>query len=143
MKELSPYWWYQLKWYEHWVLYLHPNQYPYLGRCYAATIREDADDFSDILPEELAEFSSVIIPAWTRANQQVNGEDFWLDLAIFGNDWAHAHAHFIPRYYSTVTLSGVEFLDPNPGKSYSPYPKKSIPQIILLEMKLRFLQALY
>lgn len=142
MKELSPYWWYQLKWYEHWVLYLHPNQYPYLGRCYATAIRDEADLVTDMTIEESTELFQVVIPEWNLALHAVIGVEFRPNVAILGNEWPHLHAHLIPRYYLTVTLSGVEFSDPNPGKSYSPYPKKSIPKIILLEMKLRFLQAL-
>ena len=142
MKELSPYWWYQLKWYKYWVLYLHPNQYPYLGRCYAASIRVEPH-FSNATWEELNELS-LIIEDWERAVKSIFEIDFWHNLAIFGNDWPQNHAHFIPRYSQGFEFGGVWFEDPRPGRceSYSPYPKKKLPEVILLEMKLKFLEAL-
>lgn len=142
MKELNPYWWYVLKRYEHWVLYLHPNQYPYLGRCYAAAIRDEADLVTDMSPEEGNELFQVVIPGWSRALYSMFRIEFRPNVAILGNDWAHLHCHMIPRYKQVVTFRGEEFVDPNPSGNYSPYPKKKLPLVIVLDMKLAFLEAL-
>jgi diadenosine tetraphosphate (Ap4A) HIT family hydrolase len=142
MQELSPYWWHELKRYDCWVLYLHANQYPYVGRCYAAAIREDADVVTDMTAEESVELFQIIIPEWKRALQEIICVEFRPNVAILGNDWAHLHCHLIPRYEKVVTLREIEFIDPNPSGNYSPYPKKKLPGIILLEMKLAFLEAL-
>lgn len=142
MKELSPYWWYQLKWYEYWVLYLHPNQYPYLGRCYAAARRAEADVVTDMTAEESFELFQMIIPEWNVTLKKIVGEGFRPNVAILGNDWKHLHCHLIPRYEKVVTLREIEFIDPNPSGNYSPYPKNKLPLVIHLDMKLAFLGAL-
>jgi len=33
---------FKIKTYDYWDLFLHKNQFSYIGRCYAAAIREDA-----------------------------------------------------------------------------------------------------
>ncbi len=67
----DPYEAYLIARYTHWNLYLQQNQSPYLGRCYAAAVREDADFATDMTPSERDELFDVIIPNWKKNLNQV------------------------------------------------------------------------
>lgn len=54
---------------QYWDLFLHKEQYPYLGRCYAWARCENADELLDMTPDERNELFDIIIPIWSRANQ--------------------------------------------------------------------------
>ena len=123
-----------IKRFEHWELYLHKNQYPYIGRCYAAAIREDANLVTEMQEKEREELFADIIPKWHRSVQQLYG-DSRPNIAIFGNEWPHLHAHLIPRFEGTRNFYGIDFTDPNPKGNYSPYPKKELPLETLLTIK--------
>jgi len=125
---------FKIKEYSFWDLFLHIQQFPYLGRCYAAAKRPDAESILDMLPEEGQELFSVIVPAWNKAVKTLFNHD-WPNVAILGNDWQHLHAHLIPRYFSPHSAYGIEFIDPRPKGNYAPYDKKEIPLEVLLRIK--------
>ena len=125
---------FKIKRFDLWDLYLHVNQFPYLGRCYAAAIREDADLITDMLPAESQELFFLVIPSWHKTLQKLFGESR-PNIAILGNDWPHLHAHLIPRFRNPKSFYGIEFIDPNPKGNYSPYPKREISLDVLLRIK--------
>ena len=125
---------FKIKTYSLWDLYLHKNQFPYVGRCYAAAKRENAAKITDMTPEEGAELFNIIIPEWDKSISALFQHD-WPNVAILGNDWPHLHAHLIPRYSTPRTVQGIEFVDPNPKGNYSPYPKKELPLELLLQIR--------
>ena len=114
---------------QHWDLFLHAEQYPYLGRCYAWARRENAEGLLSMTYEERNELFDIIIPIWSRANQILWWE-FRPNLAIFGNTVPHLHAHLIPKQRS-VSAYGEEFADPRPDGNYAPYPKKQLSHDVL------------
>ena len=125
---------FSIKKFEHWELFLHKNQYPYIGRCYAWALREDAQKITDITREESQELLELIIPRWDKAIQELY-QHTWPNVAILGNDAPHLHAHLIPRYNQPVIVHGVTFTDPNPKGNYSPYPKQELSLDFLLRIK--------
>ncbi len=50
---------YQIRQYDLWDLFLHKNQFPYIGHCYAWARREDAEKITDISREELTELFKI------------------------------------------------------------------------------------
>jgi len=125
---------FKIKEYGFWNLFLHKNQYPYIGRCYAWAKREEADKITDISSRELIELFEEIIPAWDKAVYQLFQHDR-PNLAILGNETPHLHAHLIPRYNTPRTLYNVTFTYPNPTGNYAPYPKQKIELYILLQVR--------
>jgi diadenosine tetraphosphate (Ap4A) HIT family hydrolase len=115
--------------FEHWILFLHPNQFPYIGRCYAWAKREGANELMDMNMEEREELFETILPTWNKANQKLFQHNL-TNFAIFANTAKHLHAHFIPRYNQSRTFQNIVFTDPNPTGNYSPYPKKELPEEI-------------
>jgi|SRR3989338_508735 len=125
---------FKIKEYDFWDLFLHVNQYPYLGRCYAWAKREDADQITGIKSGELVELFGDIIPNWNLAVQQLFQHDR-PNLAILGNEASHLHAHLIPRYNTPRTFYNITFTDPNPTGNYAPYPKQKIELDTLLYIR--------
>ncbi len=125
---------FKIKEYNNWDLFLHINQFPYLGRCYAWARREDADKITEINSGELVELFETIIPAWDRAVYRLFQHDR-PNVAILGNEAPHLHAHLIPRYNAPRFYFGIDFVDPNPKGNYAPYPKRKIELDILLIIK--------
>lgn len=125
---------FKLKEYVFWDLFLHQNQYPYIGRCYAWARRGEAEKVTDMKAEETEEVFGVMIPAWDLAITELYQHD-WPNVTILGNSTPHLHAHFIPRYKTSRTIHGIEFIDPNPNCNYAPYPKKELPLETLLQIK--------
>lgn len=120
--------------YAYFDLFLHMNQFPFVGRCYAWALREDAEKVTNMRKEEVDELFGVIIPDWSSAIYTLYNQSRD-NVAIFGNGTSHLHAHFIPRYDSPIRVHGIEFVDPNPNGNYSPYPKKEVPENLLLEIR--------
>ena len=116
---------FKIKEYDHWDLFLHINQFPYLGRCYAWARREDADKITDIHYGELIELFGKIVPAWDQVVHRLFQHDR-PNVAILGNEAPHLHAHLIPRYNTPREFYGLTFTDPNPAGNYAPYPKQKI-----------------
>ncbi|MBN2052476.1 hypothetical protein JW756_03155 [Candidatus Woesearchaeota archaeon] len=125
---------FKIKNFDRWGLYLHEKQFPYIGRCYAWAIRPEADKVSDMNLDEREELFSTIIPLWEKVISEIYGE-IRPNIAIFGNETPHLHAHLIPRFYSPRKFYGIEFIDPNPTGNYAPYPKKNIPLEVLLKIR--------
>ena len=125
---------FKIKRFDLWDLYLHKNQFPYLGRCYASAIREDANLVTDMKTSEAEELISMVIPSWHRAVSKLFGESR-PNVAILGNEWPHLHAHLIPRFKEPKHFYDIEFVDPNPKGNYSPYPKREISLEVILKIK--------
>ncbi|MBI2665981.1 HIT domain-containing protein [Candidatus Woesearchaeota archaeon] len=130
-----------LKTYLHWELYLHKNQFPYIGRCYAWARRAEADKISDMTVAEMEELFISVIPHWEHAVQQLY-QPSRTNLAILGNETPHLHAHLIPRYIVQKNFYGIAFQDPNPYGNYAPYPKKELSLEVLLKIKQEIQQKL-
>jgi len=123
-----------LKEYAFWKVYLHSEQYPYVGRCYAAATRADAHEYLDLTREEHEEFSMIIVPSWLFAVKSL----FPVhkpNICFLGNTWNHAHGHLIPRYARQFMYEGIEFIDPNPKGNYAPYMKRDMGIIFLQQVK--------
>ncbi len=124
---------FKIKEFDLWDLYLHQNQFPYVGRCYAWARREEADMISDMNLNERQELFDIIIPSWENAIKILYG-NFRTNIAILGNETPHLHAHLVPRQINK-TVYGVEFNDPNPKGNYSPYEKRDIPLDIIIKIR--------
>jgi len=125
---------FSLKKYRHFELYLHQEQFPYIGRSYAWSLRDDAKEIRDMKRGELIELHQEIFPEWENSVRKLFGSN-WSNLAIFGNTSPHLHAHLIPRYESLVRFSGIEFVDKNPRGNYSPYQKMSLNEEVLFGIR--------
>ncbi len=125
---------FKIKRFGFWDLYLHKNQFPYLGRCYASAIREDVNVVTDMARAEAEELFSLVIPSWYKSVLELFGE-FRPNIAILGNEWPHLHAHLIPRFQYPKHFYGIDFIDPNPKGNYSPYPKRDISLEVLVKIK--------
>jgi len=125
---------YLIRKYKHWGLYLHLEQYPYVGRCYAWALREDADLVEDMTPEEREELFGIILPAWSAAIKKLYNHDR-SNLAILGNTSPHLHCHLIPRYKKPQNQYGIEFVDPQPTRNYAPHPKKELAETTLMQIR--------
>ena len=125
---------FKIREYNLWVLFLHKEQYPYIGRCYAWAKREDARSVSDMNLQESSELL-VIIHDWGYALHSLFGGGFWPNLAILGNETPHLHAHLIPRHRKPIEAHGIRFEDPNPNGNYAPYPKIDLPLETLMKIK--------
>ncbi len=110
---------FKIREYQFWDLYLHEQQYPYIGRCYAWALRDDALRPTDMNVPERNELFDTIVPAWESAITKLFRMD-WPNIAILGNTTAHLHAHLIPRYNYPVSFRGIAFVDPQPKNA--PWP---------------------
>ncbi|MFZ4648724.1 MAG: hypothetical protein ACOYMB_03795 [Patescibacteria group bacterium] len=120
--------------FKQWDLFLHPNQYPYIGRCYAWAKRDEAKSLMDMNRTEREELFEVIIPLWNKVIHSIFQHNL-SNFAIFANSASHLHAHLIPRYNKPVIFKGIKFVDSNPCGNYSPYIKKEIPINTFEEVK--------
>lgn len=125
---------FKIRSYSVWDLYLHKEQFPYIGRCYAAAKRPEADNVLDISTWEMEELFIDIVPDWFNAVKELYKAD-WPNVAMLGNDWQHLHTHLIPRYFESRSFHGIDFIDPKPTKNYAPYEKKDIPLETLLKIR--------
>lgn len=125
---------YKIKAYTHWILYLHEEQYPYLGRCYAAAKRDTAEKTTDMNADEREELFTVVLPAWDKAISSLFDYD-WPNISSLGNTWHHLHWHFIPRYHKDIEYNEIVFHDPKPDYNYSPHEKKHLDEPVLQEIK--------
>ena len=133
-KETDDYEQFKIKIYNLWDLYLHINQNPYVGRCYAWAKRENANFVTDMTEEETLELFHTIVPEWDSAISSLYLHDR-SNVAILGNTAPHLHAHLIPRYRTPRHLYNHVFTDPNPKGNYAPYPKHEFPTTTLLQIK--------
>ncbi len=124
----------KIKVYDMWDLFLHVNQYPYLGRAYAWAKRDDAETVSDMSPQERDELFACVLPEWERAVKEIFQHDL-TNLACLCNTAKHLHWHFIPRYNAPRVRGGIEFVDPNPTGNYAPYPKKDLSEEFLFAIR--------
>ncbi len=124
----------KIKSYSLWDLFLHKHQFPYIGRCYASAKREDARSVRDMSKAERDELFDVIVPEW-EISVGILFSPSRTNMASLGNTHNHLRWHLIPRYRKPKTRFGIEFIDPDPSRNYSPYPKKDIPLDTLLHIK--------
>src|SRR3989338_6001240 len=125
---------FKIKTYDLWDLFLHEQQFPYLGRCYAWARREDAQKVTDMSPRETSELFEKVIPAWNTAIEKLFQHD-WPNVSCLGNTSPHLHWHLIRRYHSPRVFRNISFVDPNPTGNYAPYPKQELDVEILQEIK--------
>ncbi|MDH4330612.1 MAG: HIT domain-containing protein [Candidatus Moranbacteria bacterium] len=122
----------KIKDYKHWELYLHDPHY-YLGSVYLWAKRDDEVDFLETTEEERKEFfeiardvKKVLVDLF-----DVNG----FNIANLQNKVNHLHVHIIPRYSSSRTVDGFEFVDENWGKMFYPYDEEiKVPETTLLKI---------
>jgi diadenosine tetraphosphate (Ap4A) HIT family hydrolase len=117
---------YLIKEYKYWELYLHINQYPYVGRCYAWAKRDEANHFSDMTDSELLEFKNDIIPYYENKLNYKFPSILRFNYSVMGNEAPHLHFHMIPRYEKDFTFMGIDFKDSKKNGNYAPYEKKKI-----------------
>lgn len=129
----------KIKEFRFWDLYLHPNQSPYLGRCYAWARRESAITVLDMTGNEREELYEKVIPAWYKAVKKLSNPDN-INIASLGNATKHLHYHLIPRFNTTRKFHNHEFKDPNPKGNYSPYDRKKLSLEFLLIVKNEIIQ---
>lgn len=125
---------FKVKSYSQWDLFLHKNQFPYIGRVYAWAKRPEADLVTDMGVREGDELLYEIIPDWVRAIRELWG-DHRPNVSILGNESPHLHAHLVPRRRSPITFEGIEFVDPNPNGHYSPYPRRELDEKTLIVIR--------
>jgi diadenosine tetraphosphate (Ap4A) HIT family hydrolase len=129
-----------LKEFKHWILLLHINQYPYVGRCYAWAKR-DAKSVLDMLPDETLELVHEVLPLWNKAIEKLFKPDK-VNFSIMCNETEHLHTHFIPRYKEPREVEGFKFVDHQNDGNYAPYAKPKLPREFLLKIKNMILNEL-
>ncbi len=112
-----------VKEYTYWALLIADDDQRYLGRAYAWLVREGGmQRFSEITDEELSELR-VLMREYEAALERLWQPDFmnycWL-ANLIAQHGGHGHMHFIPRYQSSRTFEGVEFVDDRWGKNFTP-----------------------
>jgi len=125
---------FKIKEFDAWDLFLHINQYPYIGRCYASAKRKEADLVTDMTNSERNELFEIIVPKWHKSVKKLFDCDR-PNIVCLGNTWNHLHWHLIPRYNEEKEFYGIKFLDSNPNGNYSPYSKQKIEENILMQIK--------
>src|SRR3989344_6980266 len=124
---------FRIKRYDNWGLFLHTAQFPYLGRCYAWALREEAERVTDMNLLERNELFDIVIPEWDKAVKKLFNHD-WSNVVLLGNNSPHIHWHLIPRFNSPRKINNIEFIDQNPKGNYAPYLKKELPLEMLLKI---------
>lgn len=120
--------------FDDWKLYLHPNQYPYIGRCYAWSKHDDAKTVDDMLPKATFELFHIILPDWRLAMQELY-QPIRSNVSIMCNETLHLHAHLIPRYDTPRIVHDITFFDHNPDGNYAPYAKPKLSEEFLQQVK--------
>ncbi|VVB78439.1 Uncharacterised protein [uncultured archaeon] len=131
----------KIKVFDNWDLFLHENQYPFLGRSYAWARREDARTALDMSRSERDELFEEVIPKWESAIKKLFSNDL-SNICSLGNTTTHLHWHLIPRYNNPRSFFGIDFADPNPKGNYSPYPKKDLDESLLFDIRDRINELL-
>ncbi len=125
---------FKLKSYKFWELFMHKDQSPYIGRCYANAKRKTANTIGDMAKEERDELFDLIFPQWESAIKSLFAHTR-ANIAALGNTYNHLNWHMIPRYKEPREFLGMQFIDPDPTRNYSPYPKNNIPLEVLMQIK--------
>jgi diadenosine tetraphosphate (Ap4A) HIT family hydrolase len=105
-----------LKEYAHWKLLVR-NRNTTLGNCVAITKRH-MERFSDIRPDEMAEFA-LVVKDIEGALEKSFKPDKMNYLMLMMKD-KHTHFHIVPRYASTRDFAGIPWTDidwPGPTKT--------------------------
>lgn len=108
----------KVKDYTYWTLFLHENQC-YLGRMYLLAKDAEKKDFLEINTEEREEFFRIGAEIKKTLNHLFLPDK--INYAALGNVFERLHVHFVPRYKTKRTFSGVEIIDQRWGKNYAPY----------------------
>jgi len=128
-----------IKEYEHWSIYVHPNQ-GYLGRCVVWCKREDALDLTDATPEEQSELF-LVLRDLKEATKKVFQPD-WFNYSFLGNETRHLHGHFIPRYAKPKIFMGIVFEDKFYGHNYKTDHTFVTPEDLLSAVRDKLKEAL-
>lgn len=124
----------KIKRYEHWDLYLHLNQNPNIGRCYASAINEGSNIVTEMTNFEMNELFGKVIPEWNDCVVDLY-QSTRPNVLCLGNEWNHLHWHLIPRYDSKRYFHDMEFLDPLPKGNPGKYVHKTIDKEIMEKIK--------
>ena len=122
-----------LKEYDLWDLFLHKNQFPYLGKSYAWA-KGEFKGVNQMTSNQRDELFDLIIPEWEMAVNCTYGF-YWTNVACAGNRTPHLHWHLIPRRQRPITRHGITFIDPNPEGNYSPYERRELPDEVLFQIR--------
>jgi len=128
-----------IKEYEHWSIYVHPNQ-GYLGRCVVWCKREDALDLTDATSEEQSELF-LVLRDLKEATKKVFQPD-WFNYSFLGNETRHLHGHFIPRYAKPKIFMGIVFEDKFYGHNYKTDHTFVTPEDLLSAVRDKLKEAL-
>lgn len=134
-----------VKEYEHWLLLIEEKQ-RYLGQAVAWLKREgDMQRLSSLTEEERTELWNKVLPDYEKTIEKLWQPDH-MNYAWLGNYFhlhkGHGHMHLIPRYESSRTFKGREFIDGRWGKNYVPYEKEVLPIEVALSVKDIFVSEL-
>ena len=96
-----------VKEYKHWKLLVR-SKGPTLGSCVAITQRH-MERFSDITPEEMANFQVLVKDLETCLKSLFNYDKINYQMLMMKDK--HTHFHIIPRYAMAKTFLGISWLD--------------------------------
>ena len=105
-----------VKEYQHWILVVR-NKDMTLGNCVAITKRH-MENFSEIQPDEMAEFS-LVVKDIEAALEDLFQKDKMNYLMLMMKD-KHTHFHVVPRYETEREFAGVTWTD----EGWPKMPKK-------------------
>ena len=121
-----------IKDFEHWRLYLHPNQ-SYLGRVYFWAKKEELEDFADMGIWEMDELHDMGLR--TRRTLSELFQPSLFNWAALGNETRHLHMHLVPRYEKPKVFKRITFTDELYGKNFRTEQFKEIPEEVLMKIK--------
>ncbi|AJF63035.1 MAG: hypothetical protein QT11_C0001G0907 [archaeon GW2011_AR20] len=125
---------YLIKKFEHWIVYLNPQQY-YLGRVYVVLNRHEPENTFELTDEEWKEFKEVIDKV-TKVLKSLYKYDLMNYLTLQNKDRNHFYMHLIPRYKDIrIVNGGEEFKDELWGNPPFPSPKKEVEEKLLQKIK--------
>jgi len=125
---------YLIKRYRYWELFLHHQQYPYVGRCYAWWKDRHQGEGERLPPWRLPsrafdELNYTIAQHVALAHGKLGyrpsiyGDEYRLNICLHANEPVHnyhLHYHFIPRTLRPIQIPvlGVRCIDPQNDKNY-------------------------
>ena len=122
-----------IKEYKHWKLLVR-NRNTTLGNCVAITKRH-MEQFSEITPEEMKEFATVVKDIEHALKQSFSFDKInWLLLMMKDK---HTHFHIIPRYSTPRNFAGISWIDdfqPDPLLQRHPEVSKEVLEQIKKEI---------
>lgn len=97
---------YQLKKYKYWILSLHRNQKPYIGRCTVIPVQDDGNELSSSAWTEL---HSKVVKDWMSVMDAAYGKMVRPNINVLGNKRGKTTVHLVPRWGKTMDYHGCKF----------------------------------